>query len=72
MTNARGDRLMRIGAVLLIVGMLFTLVAILPLFTDLELPSIWWGLSMIAGIGLALILIGLKLSSLRRSNLRSS
>jgi len=69
MTNARGDRLMRIGAVLLIVGMLFTLVAILPLFTDLELPSIWWGLSMIAGIGLALILIGLRRSAKTRSSL---
>jgi hypothetical protein len=66
---SKGDRLMRIGSILLVIGMLFTAVAILPLFTDLELPSIWWGLSMIAGVGLGLILIGLRRSSKTRSAL---
>jgi hypothetical protein len=60
---------MRLGSILLVIGMLFTAVAILPLFTDLELPSIWWGLSMIAGVGLGLILIGLRRSSKTRSAL---
>ena len=69
MDTARGDRLMRAGAVILAIGMVFTLIAILPLFTDLDLPSILWGLSMFTGVGLAMILIGLRRSSKTRSSL---
>ena len=67
----KGDRLMRIGIVLTIIGMVFTLIAILPLFIDsLELPSFMWFLSMITGVGLALILAGLRRSSKVRSSLK--
>ncbi len=69
MNQVRGDWLMRAGSVVLVIGMVFTLIALLPLFTDLELPSIWWGLSMITGIGLAMILIGLRRSGKGRSSL---
>lgn len=60
---------MRVGAVILAIGMIFTLIAILPLVTSLELPSVWWGLSMLTGVGLAMILIGLRRSSKARSSL---
>lgn len=69
MNAARGDLLMRAGAVILVVGMVFTLIALLPLVTSLELPSIWWGLSMLTGVGLGMILIGLRRSSKSRSSL---
>ncbi len=60
---------MRAGAVILVIGMVFTLIAILPLVTDLELPSVWWWLSMLTGVGLGMILIGLRRSSKTRSSL---
>jgi hypothetical protein len=60
---------MRVGSFIFALGMVFTLIAILPLFIELELPSIWWGLSMLTGIGLAMILIGLRRSSKTRSSL---
>ncbi|MEI7442598.1 MAG: hypothetical protein WCK30_03445 [Actinomycetes bacterium] len=64
----RGDRLMRAGIFLLIVGIICTIIAISPLFiNNLELPGYWWGLSMLTGVGLALILLGLRRSSKSRS-----
>jgi hypothetical protein len=69
MKPVRGDRLMRAGSVVFAMGMVFTLIAILPLITPLELPSIWWGLSMLTGVGLGMILLGLRRSSKTRSSL---
>lgn len=63
---ARADRVIRIGAILTVAGIVFTLIAMLPLITDLELPSAWWFLSMITGIGLAVVIIGLILSARSR------
>jgi hypothetical protein len=60
---------MRLGAIVLVIGMVFTLIALLPLFTDLNLPSIWWGLSMLTGLGLGMILVGLRRSAKSRSSL---
>lgn len=63
--------MMRIGIVLTIMGMVFTLIAILPLFIDsLELPSFMWFLSMLTGVGLAFILLGLRRSSSVRASLK--
>jgi hypothetical protein len=56
---ARGDRLIRTGAVVCITGMVLTLVSLLPLVTDVELPSLFWALSMLVGVGFGLILLGL-------------
>jgi hypothetical protein len=33
---------------------------------DLELPSVWWFLSMITGVGLALVIVGLAVSARSR------
>jgi hypothetical protein len=60
---------MRLGAIMLVIGMVFTLIALLPLFTNLNPPSIWWGLSMLTGLGLGMILVGLRRSAKSRSSL---
>ncbi|HSO05247.1 MAG TPA: hypothetical protein VLQ92_12245 [Candidatus Limnocylindrales bacterium] len=62
-----GDRLIRAGSVVTAVGMLVTLVAMLPLVTDLELPSAFWWLSMLVGVGMIMILVGLARNGRRRS-----
>lgn len=56
---APGDRMIRVGVVLTLVGMGFALLALLPLVTALELPSALWGLSMLTGVGFAVVLAGL-------------
>lgn len=69
--HMRGDLLMRLGITLTIFGMLCTLVAIAPLVnTKLHLGSYWWPLSMTSGVGLALILFGLRRSSGSRKRLK--
>ena len=66
-----GDRLLRAGAVVTVICLICTLIAMLPLIIpDLTLPSAWWFLSMIAGLGLGLILIGLIITA--RSRRRST
>jgi hypothetical protein len=64
---ARGDRLIRAGAVVTAVGMLLTLVAMIPLVTDVELPSAFWWLSMLVGVGMGMVLLGLARNGRRRS-----
>ncbi len=56
---APGDRLIRVGVGVSVAGILVALVALLPLVTDLELPSMFWALSMLVGVGFGLILLGL-------------
>ena len=58
---------MRIGVVVTTLGLIATLVAILPLvIPDLSLPGIWWFLAMITGVGLALVIAGLAQSARER------
>ena len=58
---------MRVGAVVTVVGLVCTLIALLPLAVDsLELPSLWWWLSMLTGVGLALVIVGLWRSARQR------
>ena len=46
--------------VVTIVGLILSSIALLPLFfPNLELPGAWWFLSMITGVGLALVILGL-------------
>lgn len=62
-----GDRLLRIGGVVTVVGLVCTIIAMLPLIIPgLELPSAWWFLSMITGVGLALVIAGLAVSARSR------
>lgn len=62
-----GDRLLRVGAVVTVSGLVCTVIAMLPLVVPgLELPSAWWFLSMITGVGLALVIAGLAVSARSR------
>lgn len=62
-----GDRLLRIGAVITVVGLACTIIAMLPLVVPgLELPSTWWFLSMITGVGLAMVILGLAVAARSR------
>jgi hypothetical protein len=50
-----------------VLGLLITIIAMLPLvIDDLTLPGIWWFLSMITGVGLFLIIVGLILGARER------
>lgn len=62
-----GDKLLRAGVAVTALGMALTLVAMLPLVTDLELPSALWWLAMLTGVGLAMIIVGLARNGRRRS-----
>jgi VIT1/CCC1 family predicted Fe2+/Mn2+ transporter len=64
---ARAQRVIQIGAILTVVGIALTLIAILPLVSDIELSSAWWFLSMITGVGLATVIAGLTMSARSRS-----
>lgn len=66
-SRSPGDRLLRVGAVVTVVGLVCTVIAMLPLVVpSLELPSAWWFLSMITGVGLALVIAGLAVSARAR------
>ena len=65
--SSPGDRLLRIGSVVTVIGLVCTVIAMLPLVVPgLELPSVWWFLSMITGVGLALVIVGLAVSARSR------
>lgn len=65
--RSTGDRLLRVGAAVTVVGLVCTVIAMLPLVVpSVELPSAWWFLSMITGVGLALVILGLAVSARSR------
>lgn len=68
---ARAQRVIKVGAILTIIGIVASLIALLPLVSDIELSGVWWFLSMITGVGLATVLAGLTMSARSRST-RSS
>jgi hypothetical protein len=62
-----GDRLLRAGAIVTVIGLVCTLIAMLPLVVPgMTLPSAWWFLSMITGVGLAMVIIGLAVAARAR------
>jgi hypothetical protein len=62
---------MRVGMLLTVLGMLSTLVAIIPLFwPSVSMPSAMWFLSMLTGVGLALVIAGLAMSARSRRRVR--
>lgn len=65
------DALLRTGVIVTGIGLVCTLIALAPLVVPgIELPSLWWFLSMLTGVGLALVILGLLRSS--RSRRRSA
>lgn len=65
--SSSADRTLRAGAWVTAVGLVFTLIALLPLvFPDLQLPGALWFLSMLTGVGLLIVLIGLVQAARQR------
>ena len=62
-----GDRLLRAGAIVTVIGIIATMVAMLPLvIPNLTLPPAMWFASMIIGIGLAMVIAGFAVSARAR------
>ena len=66
-SSAASDLLFRLGGSLMVIGMVLSLIALTPLVADFQLSSVWWGLSMITGVGLVLVLVGLRRNSSART-----
>ena len=66
-TSTSADRVLRAGAVITVIGLVCTLVAILPLVVpSLELPSLMWFLAMLTGVGLIVVFLGLAMQARSR------
>lgn len=59
--------MIRGGILVTAAGMALTMVAMLPLVADVELPSTFWWWAMLTGVGLALVVAGLARNGRRRS-----
>jgi protein-S-isoprenylcysteine O-methyltransferase Ste14 len=63
-----GERLMIVGGIVTVVGMILTFVAMVPLANSKwNMPSVFWSLAMVTGIGLFLLLWGLWRAARSRS-----
>ncbi len=63
--------MLRVGIAVTAVGLICTLVAIAPLvIPSLEMSGLWWFLSMLTGVGIALVLVGLVRSARSRRGTR--
>lgn len=62
--TSSADRVLRIGGVITVVGLLFTVIAMLPLLVpSLELPGVMWFLAMLTGVGLIVVSVGLAMGA---------
>ena len=69
--TASADRILRIGAWITVIGLAFTAIACLPLIVpSLTMPSALWGLSMLTGVGLIVVFIGLATGARQRRSRR--
>jgi hypothetical protein len=67
----RSDRILRWGAWITAAGLLFTLVACLPLlFPSLTMPPVMWFLAMLTGVGLVVVFIGFIVAARERRPVR--
>ena len=63
-TPSRADRVLRIGAWLTVAGLVFTVIAMIPLvFPTVSLPGAMWFLSMLTGVGLIVVFVGLAMGA---------
>lgn len=66
-SRSRADRVLRLGGWITAAGLVFALVALLPLvFPSLELPGVMWFLAMLIGVGLVVIFMGLAMGARQR------
>ncbi len=70
MASAPGERLIRAGVVIALLGMALSVLAMAPLVSDVAPPSGLWGLSMLSGVGVGLVLAGLVRKGRRRARVQ--
>ena len=59
-SDSPGDRTLRIGAAVTLVGLVFVLIALLPMVNPgITLPGVFWFLAMLTGVGLIIVIVGL-------------
>lgn len=65
------DRTLRIGAAVTAVGLVFLLIALLPLIVpSIEMPGVMWFLAMLVGVGLIIVFVGLAQQARQRRSPR--
>lgn len=61
------DRVLRLGGLLTAVGLVFLLIALLPLVVpSVEMPGVMWFLAMLTGVGLIVMFVGLTMQARQR------
>ncbi len=66
-TTTSSDWVLRIGALITALGLIFAMIALLPLvFPDVEMPGALWFLAMLTGVGLMVVFVGLVMSARQR------
>ena len=69
--TSSADRILRIGAWITALGLVFTVIACLPLLIpSVTMPSALWGLSMLTGVGLVVVFVGLVAGARQRRSRR--
>ncbi|MBI1351941.1 MAG: hypothetical protein GC156_12580 [Actinomycetales bacterium] len=65
--HSSADRVLRIGGIITVIGLLCTVIAMLPLVVpSLTLPSAMWFLAMLTGVGLIVVFVGLTMQARQR------
>lgn len=60
--------LVRLGGIVTAVGLVLTVIAMIPLLVpSVQMPSAWWFLSMVTGVGLGLMCLGFWRAARERS-----
>jgi Ni/Fe-hydrogenase subunit HybB-like protein len=66
-SGTAADRLLRLGGIVTVIGMILSLIAMSPAVFGEVLAPIWWALSMTTGLGLTILLVGVRRASAARS-----
>lgn len=66
-SRSPADRTLRIGAAVTVVGLVFLVIALLPLIVpSVEMPGVMWFLAMLVGVGLIIVFVGLTQQARQR------
>jgi len=70
-SRSPADRTLRIGVWVTTAGLIFLLIALLPLVVpSVEMPGVMWFLAMLVGVGLIIVFVGLAQQARQRRSPR--